>query len=358
MRRRALALTLLLLAPLAAPSLRAETARERAQKLMKTLAKDSDPQERADAARSLGSMGATDSVDALAKALSDPDKRVKIAASSALWKLGEVARPAIPALRQAFENGSAWVRLNCGGALEDLGTPRKELVPGYREVLASTNTTASVEAARRLQGHVPDEELLPVVQEALKDDEARSDAQEVLRKLEPKGKEGSSALVATLVSNLHNRSSSVQSDAVFQLARMKPVPKEAIPEMLELLQDEEASVRRSTCSAVGTMGGAYAAQTVGPLLEILKKDEEAEVRAAAASALGEIGPAGKAAIPGLIEALQKDKESKVREAACDGLSGMKTSAKAAIPALEAAQKDADGFVRNAAWRALLRVDPR
>lgn len=359
MRSRAvLVLTLLLAAPLLAPPLHAETARERAQKLMKTLAKDKDPHERADAARSLGSMGATDSVTALLSALKDSDRNVRIAASSALWKLGEAARPQLAEMRKAFEDNSGWVRLNLGGALEDLGTPRKDLVNGYRECLESNDTTARVEAARRLQGNVPDEELLPVVTEALDNEEARSDAQEVLRKLKPKGKKAASTLNETLLSNLHNRSSSVRSDAVFQLARMKPVPKDAVPEILGLLEDSETSVRRSTCSALGTMGAAYAAQSVAPLLKAFKTDEESEVRVAAAEAIGEIGAPAKEAIPALVEALQKDKDPKVREAACTGLQGMKTAAKSAIPALEAAQKDADGFVRNAAWRALLRVDPK
>lgn len=358
-RLLAAAAVLAALAALAAPAAHAATARERAQKLMKTLAKDSDPRERADAARELGSMGATDAVPALLAAMKDSDRNVRMAASSAIWKLKEAARPNLAEIRKAFDDSSGWPKLNLGGALEDLGTDREELVEGYRRVLESNDTSARVEAARRLQGHVPDKELLPTVSEALKSDdsEVRSDAQDVMRKLKVQGA-GSTELNDALLRQIHNKNSSVRGDAVRQLSRMKPVPKDAVPEILDALEDSESSVRRSVCSALGTMGAPYAAQSVPKLIVVLQKDEDMEIRAAAASALGEIGPSAKAAIPALIEALKKDKESKVREAACEGLQGMGKTAKEAIPALEAAQKDSDGFVRNAAWRALLRVDPK
>lgn len=350
MRRIAL---VLLLALFASPAL-AETKRERAQKLMKTLLDDKDAADRADAARELGSMGATDSVDTLVKALSDRDKGVRLAASSSLWKLGEAARPAVPAMTKAFEGASGWFKLNLGGALEDLGTDREELVEGYRRVLESNDASARVEAASRLRGHVPDSELIPVVNEALDDDSVRSEAQAVLRKLQPKSGEETSSVVR----RLHHKDSSVRGDALRQLARTKPLPKDALPEMLGLIEDSEESVRRTACSAMGTLGASHAAQTVPLLVRALRTDEATDVRKAAGQALGEIGPAAKEAIPALVEALQKDKEREVREAACEGLQGMGKTAKAAIPALEAAQKDADGFVRNAAWRALLRVDPK
>lgn len=358
MRYRIATLCLLVLAAVsAAPALHAETARERAQKLMKTLAKDRDAGERAEAARMLGEMGATDSVPALAKALSDDERTVRASAAAALWKLGDVSKPAMPELKKAFDRGPGWVRLNAGGALEALGADRKELVEGYRELLTSNDVSARVEAARRLQGQIPDDELLPVVQEALDHKEVRSDAQEVLRHLSPKKKEGASALSASLVSNLHHRDSSVRSDAAYQLGRMKPVPRDAVPAIVDLLGDSETSVRRAACSALGSMGKTHAAASVKPLVTTFQKDEEVEIRVAAAHALAEIGQAAKEAIPAFTVAL-KDKEPKIREAACEGLQGMGTLARSAIPALEAAQKDEDGFVRGAAWRALLRVDPK
>src|SRR5687768_6074732 len=79
--------------------------RDEAQKLMKKLAKDKDPETRAYAARSLGDMGATDAVSALAAALTnDREEAVRASAAAALWKLGEASREALPALKDALRD--------------------------------------------------------------------------------------------------------------------------------------------------------------------------------------------------------------------------------------------------------------
>ncbi len=62
-------------------------------------------------------------------------------------------------------------------------------------------------------------------------------------------------------------------------------------------------------------------------------------------------------VPALIEAL-KDKVSDVRWSAAIGLGTLGEAAKEAILALEAAQKDQDARVREAAGVALTRIDPQ
>jgi HEAT repeat protein len=61
-------------------------------------------------------------------------------------------------------------------------------------------------------------------------------------------------------------------------------------------------------------------------------------------------------IPALIEAL-RDKEPDIRWSAAIGLGVYGEQARDAIPALQSAQKDRDGRVREAAGRALARIDP-
>jgi HEAT repeat protein len=61
-------------------------------------------------------------------------------------------------------------------------------------------------------------------------------------------------------------------------------------------------------------------------------------------------------VPGLIEAL-KDKVSDVRWSAAIGLGYFGEQARDAIPALQAAQRDRDARVREAAGVALSRIDP-
>jgi hypothetical protein len=61
-------------------------------------------------------------------------------------------------------------------------------------------------------------------------------------------------------------------------------------------------------------------------------------------------------IPALIDAL-KDKKNDIRLSAAIGLGQLGDQAKDAIPALQAAQHDHDARVREAAGKALVRIDP-
>ncbi len=68
--------------------LEAKTKREQAQGLMQKMAKSRDEKVRADAAWSLGQMGAIDAVPALMVALEDKNKSVRANAAGSLWNLG------------------------------------------------------------------------------------------------------------------------------------------------------------------------------------------------------------------------------------------------------------------------------
>src|SRR5262245_52487620 len=69
----------------------------------KKLAKEREPKERASAAHWLGGRANPEAVSALAKALSDPDAKVRQAAASALWDTGEKGAAAKPELTKALE---------------------------------------------------------------------------------------------------------------------------------------------------------------------------------------------------------------------------------------------------------------
>ncbi len=61
-------------------------------------------------------------------------------------------------------------------------------------------------------------------------------------------------------------------------------------------------------------------------------------------------------VPALIAALS-DKDSDIRWSAAIGLGGFGEQARDAIPALQTVQKDRDARVREAARKALARIDP-
>ena len=73
--------------------------------------------------------------------------------------------------------------------------------------------------------------------------------------------------------------------------------KKAVPHLVKVLKDPDASVRAAAADALGKLGGKEAAPALGELL----KDEDPMVRALAALALGKLGD--KAAVPALSRAV-------------------------------------------------------
>lgn len=109
--------------------------------------------------------------------------------------------------------------------------------------------------------------------------------------IEQSGKQGEKS-IAELIKALKNKDSSVRESAGYELGKIGPAAKAAVPALIALvktLKDKEFNPRTQT-----------------------------DVRGAAVKALGKIGPAAKAAVPALIEIL-KEKYSATRWAAATAL---------------------------------------
>ena len=104
-----------------------------------------------------------------------------------------------------------------------------------------------------------------------------------------------------------------------------------------------------------TCGGCAREKSTAQLLEDVKGAEERD-RLAAVRLLPQRKGDAAQTVPALIEAL-KAKESDVRWSAAIGLGYYGEEAKDAIPALQAAQRDRDARIREAAGKALTRIDP-
>lgn len=126
MTRRALAICVLLAFHPAAGQARFDE-EKLVREYAKTLAKDKDAKDRADAARWLGGRKHPEAVAALAKALSDSDASVRQAAASALWDTGKDATAAKPELEKALGDPVAAVVARAAGALAVMGVPDTEL---------------------------------------------------------------------------------------------------------------------------------------------------------------------------------------------------------------------------------------
>lgn len=103
------------------------------------------------------------------------------------------------------------------------------------------------------------------------------------------------------------------------------------------------------------------AESAIPLIaEKMRTDEDEQVRAQCAFALIEIGYSVKdraaVAVPALVETVQCDPFAEARCLAADALGAIGTVAKVAVPVLKRALDDEDEEVREAARKALQKLD--
>lgn len=195
--------------------------------------------------------------------------------------------------------------------------------------------------------------------------------------------------------SLSDADASVRRSAAFALGRMGEDARDAVPDLVARLRDEDDKVRDMAASAIGDIaralkggnaeawqqsGGrlvqvlqddeyervrrsaAYALGAFGPqaagATDLLKKglrDSKASVRQNAAWALGQIGVQAGDAVDGLCECLS-DKDSLVRRDAATALGSMgKAGARAGRPLIELVKSEADRVVKKTALDSLARI---
>ncbi len=138
--------------------------------------------------------------------------------------------------------------------------------------------------------------------------------------------------------------------AVVALGQMGASAHEAIPALIEALEDTEAAVRWDAAKALGKMG-SVAARAVPALTAVLHQQDDDVAREHVVAALGAIGPAARTAVPALICSL-KDDGHHLDEQAGEALVRIGAPA---IPALIEAMKDDDPQVRLRAANTLTRI---
>jgi HEAT repeat protein len=122
----------------------------------------------------------------------------------------------------------------------------------------------------------------------------------------------------------------VRRNAAAALGRIGPAAKDAVPELVKLLNDPDTGVRWAAVIALGSVEPG--AKDAAPELVRLLKDPDGYVRRAAASALQGIGPAAKDAVPELVKLL-RDPDGGVRGPAVEVLGSIGPAAKDAVPEL-------------------------
>ena len=341
---------------------------------VKTLTKSKDAKERASAAHGLGGRKDPAAVDALARALSDPDASVREAAASALWDTGKDAAAAKPALQKTLADSDAAVVARAAGALAAMDVPDTELADAWRRALEGSRDDATAfVAAHGLIDIDPAVKIAPAILTYLAKNAAeaahprpgrssihdrdsaeaaakalerllKKDAAPVLpmldetvRKTPESGRYVFPALghsktlppgtVDLALAHTHSSEADTRAAAI-SLAGKVTSEKEAarwIPEANRLLGDPEESVRMEACWALrGVKGLAHDAAP--ELARLVASDRSMSVRKQAAEALEEIGDvanpipkAAKAAVAsaakGPLAAAMKEKDHDLAPAA-------------------------------------------
>ncbi|NDJ85393.1 MAG: TIR domain-containing protein [Chloroflexi bacterium] len=307
-----------------------------------------DTRERIDAARALGDLRDSVAIDALLKALTDFSIQVRKAATASL---GHIKNPrAIPGLVEVLESpesdselretaalalgnighvdgiaplqqalnhdGEMFVRISAARALGMIGDPSASSVLSgvIRGARYNRLRRAAVLALGEIGNAAAIQDLLSAISDD--DEEVRRDAALMIIKLW-----GPRALNQSLL----HYDWRVREAAAWALGETRSP--DVVPQLVEMLGDEDRVVRQSAVWALGSIGDALA---VPDLLQRLELDRNARVLWLTIWALGNI--ADPTAIPALSQMLIDDDEG-MREAAAKALG--KIAHPNAVPPLRA-----------------------
>jgi hypothetical protein len=130
---------------------------------------------------------------------------------------------------------------------------------------------------------------------------------------------------------------------------------EALPVLIQLLDDEDGEIRSAAIHTIWGLEGAEKA--IPALTRLLERETDPHNRFALLGVLSTFGPAAAPAVPSMIPSL-RDAVPELRSRAAAALFEIGPNAKAAIPALLQALHDPDEDVRRTSGIALKAIDPQ
>lgn len=253
--------------------------------LVTLLQRDKDPEVRSEAAKTIGLIGPSAAawrgpmvVTTLAKALDDPDERVRIAALGALRGVAPFSKKALPKIIAMMKDKNAAIRHKAIGVIVELGPEAKEAVPALIEALSD-----------------PDPGIPGKISSV------RAYAMLALRQIGPEAKEAADILLK--LNDLKDEE--LKGIALAALTKIIPKDKRLMPLLLLTLKNKETpGLRASAAFALGGLG-AEAKEAIPDLIATLKAEDvqdrklDRRIKLAVVVALGEIGPPAKDAIPAI-----------------------------------------------------------
>ena len=284
---------------------------------------------------------------ALAKALKDSSKSVRIAAAGSLFELKKDAAPAAAQLREALSDPAGKVVINASLALRRLDVPPEELVPTMRVVLEGSEMRIVPRAADLLMvWGVPLSDVMPHLLRALACDDVEARKKAARELLDEKTLPVQS--VPAVQARLADPDVEVRSCAALLLgAHYDPPPPASLPALIDLLQrEQDVRVQSSIVTALSKYGPA--ANAAGPrLVALALGSPDASLRRNCGGTIGQIEFHSEEAVTALRTLLLKDEDRSVRVAAAHSLADFGAAAVPALGDLEAAaQNDPEEYVRK------------
>jgi HEAT repeat protein len=282
------------------------TEREATIPKLEAALQDPAPQVRKTASASLVSLGAITkiSVSGLIDLMDDPDQTSQVAAVRALGDLGPAGSAAVPQLTERLNNAALQSAII--DTLGKIGPKAEASVPRLLELARGKDREIQIVSmlALGLIGK-PSGDVLSTLYTYQKNDdrEVRYAAFQAITKLEP----DQDKLFPVLLSALQEESIRMHRIAAVALAKYGDKAQPAVPTLIKMLDRE--TDRKIALEALKSIH----VHDLPPLLTALN-NKDANVRAFACDSLGDLGPAAKEAVPALQEKANGDAEA-VRDAA-------------------------------------------
>jgi len=297
-----------------------------------------------------------------------------------LMPLIEALRNSCPDMAKALSDPDRTVRLRILDALEDVGHARLLLIRrlmGANVYVPNTPLESQESKAPRTSGilvglnqksdpppqvivTLKDQPLLQGLQKTFaalesalqdRDPTIRLQTLDVIETLGPEAKPMSTAIVRAMSDPVRF----VRWAASRAVGKAGPIELEAsVPALVKLTHDQDLDLCLAAATALDRFGPA-AKDAVLPLIPRLQAPD-AELRIAIIKTLTGIGQASAPAVPA-ITALLRDPDSRVRTAAAESLGRFGSLARSAVDALEVATDDSSPEVRKAASDAILSILP-
>jgi HEAT repeat protein len=252
-------------------------------------------------------------VTSLRRLAADVSAVVRERATLALGQLSVSAASAEPELFALIHDADESVRCRAARALARVAAADARVNRSLAAMLHDRSVPVRIAAARAvgLRGEAASV-LVPLLLELM------GDADPTLREAASEAVDQISALTDTPHGDPTTRTTTAVRALPVEAAVTVHIERpEALPDLIQALEDADPQVRRNAAKAVGRAGASAA--PVAPALVAALRDPEPDVAAAAATALGKIGPGAAGAAPALLEALHHP-NTEVRAHAAEALS--------------------------------------